>query len=76
MKKTDVQIFFDLYLRTMDEVYLSNRYVVLEKRGFKLNEAELKNIIHQRVEGVDSMAHEMNRVLLSKLLKMKEQAEK
>lgn len=72
MTKSDVRKFFDLYFRTSDEVYLSNRYISIEKRGFKPEGDELKKIIKQRVEGVDSAFHEMNRVMLSRLKLMDE----
>jgi hypothetical protein len=72
MKKADVKEFFDLYFLTSGQVYASNRYVSIEKAGFKPEEEELKKIIKQRIEGVDSIMHEMNRVMLYKLINLKD----
>jgi hypothetical protein len=75
MKKADVQVLWDLYFKTSEEAYKTNRYVVLDKKGFKPEETELKKIIKQRVEGVDSLCHEMNRLMLSKLMGLRDKAE-
>lgn len=72
MNKADVKVFFDLYFNTSGEQYLANRYVQLEKKGFKPEEIELEKIIKLRVTGVDSAFHEMNRVMLYKLMKLKD----
>jgi len=74
MNKADVQVFFDLYFKTSGEVYRGNRYVILKRNGFKPDEEKQRKIVEQRVEGVDSAFHEMNRVMLYKLLKMKDEA--
>jgi hypothetical protein len=73
MNKSDVKIFFDLYLHESGETYKANRYVCLERAGFKPEEEELKKIIKQRVEGVDSAFHEMNRRMLARLMRLKDE---
>jgi hypothetical protein len=75
MKKSEVKKIYDEFFQLSGRVYAANRYVALERKGFKPEEAELQRIIKQRVEGVDSAFHEINRYVMGWLLKLKDDAE-
>lgn len=74
MTKQEAQKVFYWYFAMSSEAYLSNRYVMIEKKGFKPEEVELQKVIKQRVEGVDSLYHEMNRRALGWLIKLKDES--
>jgi len=73
MTKSEVKSIRDDYFRISGEVYCCNRYVSIQKT--KPEDLEIRKIITQRVEGVDSLCHEMNRMMLHYFSKLEDKAE-